>query len=97
MVRIYVEGESLVVELGKLEKLFSLKSRLVIPLSCIEDVRHVRELSRDEKEHLLPRIKLGGMNLGSVIYGTFSTSISRGFFATKDLERSVAILSLIHI
>jgi len=91
MVHIYVEEESLVVELGKLEKILALKSRLVIPLSCIEDVRPVRELSRDEKEHLLPRIKLGGVKLGSVIYGTFSTSIGRGFFATKDLERSVAI------
>jgi len=91
MVHMYVEGENLVIELSKLEKILSLKNRLVIPLSCIEDVRHVKELSKDEKERLLPRIKLGGMSLGSMVYGTFSTGIGRGFFATKDLERSVVI------
>jgi len=46
MVHMYVEGDILVIELSKLEKLLSLKSRLVIPLSYV-DVKYIKELSKD--------------------------------------------------
>ena len=91
MVHMYVEDENLVIELDKLEKLFSLKGKLKIPLSCIEKIAHIKDVDESERERLFPRMKLVGMRLGSLVYGNFSTGIGRGFFATRDLERSVVI------
>ncbi len=91
MVHVYVDDGELVIELDKLEKLFSLKSRLRIPLSCIEKIVRLEDVDEGERERLLPRMKLGGMRLGSIVYGSFSTGVGRGFFATRNLERSVVI------
>lgn len=91
MARVYIEKESLVIELSTLEKVLSLKSKLVIPLNCIESVMHINDLNEDEIELLLPKIRMGGAGFGNRLYGRFLSNIGETFFVTKDLWKSIVI------
>jgi hypothetical protein len=90
--RLRVEGDRLVIELGRLESLLSLKRRLEIPLSCIERASHVWSLNEDEKKQISPRMRIAGAYLGKAIYGHYLTKMGRAFFvARKYPEKSIAL------
>lgn len=74
-----------------LEKLLSLKSKLVIPLNCIERVIHINDLSQDESELLRPKARIVGSWVGNKLYGRFLSNIGETFFVTKDIQRSIVI------
>ena len=92
MPRLRVEGDKLVIELGRLESILSLKRRLEIPLSCIEKVAYVWSLNEDEKKQISPRLRIAGAYLGKAIYGHYLTKMGRAFFvARKYPEKSIAL------
>jgi hypothetical protein len=92
MARIRIDGEKLVIELeGLFEKVMTLKRRLEIPLNCIEKVAYVKDLDETERKRVLPMIRLWGYSLHPTHYGVFITRVGRGFFVSKDLEKSVVI------
>jgi hypothetical protein len=91
MPRVSVDEEKLIVELKGIEKILAVKRRLKITLNCIEKIVHIKDLDEVEREQICPRIRLGGFSLGAIKYGTFVTGVGRGFFATKDLEKSIVI------
>ncbi|MCC6009959.1 MAG: hypothetical protein LM588_03070 [Fervidicoccaceae archaeon] len=92
MPRLRVEGDRLVIELGRLESILSLKRRLEIPLSCIEKAAYVWSLNEDEKKQISPRMRIAGAYLGKAIYGHYLTKMGRAFFvARKYPEKSIAL------
>jgi hypothetical protein len=87
-----VEGDRLVIELGRLESILSLKRRLEIPLSCIEIAAYVWSLNEDEKKQISPRLRIAGAYLGKAIYGHYLTKMGRAFFAARKYpEKSIAL------
>jgi hypothetical protein len=90
--RLRVEGDRLVIELGRLESILSLKRRLEIPLSCIEKAAYVWSLNEDEKKQISPRMRIAGAYLGKAIYGHYLTKMGRAFFAARKYpEKSIAL------
>jgi len=90
--RLRVEGDRLVIELGRLESILSLKRRLEIPLSCIEKAAYVWSLNEDEKKQISPRLRIAGAYLGKAIYGHYLTKMGRAFFAARKYpEKSIAL------
>ncbi len=87
MAQISIEGKDLVVEVEGMDKLWSLKSRLTIPLA------HVRGATAD------PGMvdegqgwKLGGARIpGVIVAGTFSRDGERVFWDVHDKTKAVVI------
>jgi len=87
-----VEGDKLVIELGRLESILSFKRRLEIPLSCIEKAAYVWSLNEDEKKQISPRLRIAGAYLGKAIYGHYLTKMGKAFFAARKYpEKSIAL------
>jgi hypothetical protein len=90
--RLRVEGDKLVIELGGLESILSLKRKLEIPLSCIEKATYVWSLNEDEKKQISPRRRIAGAYLGKAIYGRYLTKMGRAFFAARKYPaKSIAL------
>ena len=92
MPRLRVECDTLVIELGRLESILSLKRRLEIPLSCIERASHVWSLNKDEKKQISPRLRIMGAYLGKAIYGHYLTKLGKAFLAARKYpEKPIAL------
>lgn len=92
MARIEVLENKLVIKLGTLEKILTAKRRdIEIPLECVETIKMFRQLSVNEINLILPKLRLLGLSLGNIVYGIFKTDLGRGFFATRNLEHSTII------
>ncbi|MUN28082.1 hypothetical protein [Sulfuracidifex metallicus] len=91
MVQICIKGDNLIIKLKGFEKVVALKGSLKIPFNCVGRVAYVKDLDDTEKEQIYPKMRLGGLSIGEILYGGFTTSLGLAFFATKKLERSIVI------
>jgi hypothetical protein len=87
MATISVQGQDLVVEMNGLDKLWSLKSRLTIPLA------HVRGATLDPGILGEPKwIRAPGAHLPGVITaGTFHQDGEKVFWAVRDAQKAVVV------
>ena len=87
MATISVQGEDLVVEMNGLDKLWSLKSKLTIPLA------HVRGATVDPGILGEPKgIRAPGTHLPGVITaGTFHQDGEKVFWAVHDAQKAVVV------
>jgi len=87
MARITIDGENLVVEIEGMDKLWALKSRLVIPLD------KVRGATADPGAVTLHKgLRAPGLNLpGVAVAGTFYQDGERVFWDVHDKAKTVVI------
>jgi len=88
MVTISVEGSELILEVEGLDKLWSLRSRLHIPLAHVRSVRPEPE----EARRWFHGLKLAGSNIPGVLTaGTFYQTGGLVFWDVHDPERAIAL------
>lgn len=88
MVTITIEGSEAVLEVEGLDKLWSLRSRLAIPLQHIRGVRPEPEAAR----RWFHGVKLAGTNIpGFLAAGTFYHEGGLVFWDVHDPEKAIAI------
>ena len=88
MVSISIVGDALALEVNGLDKLWSLRSRLEIPLAHIQSVR----TARDEAQKWFHGLKLAGSNVpGLLTAGTFYQDGGLIFWDVHDPTKAIAI------
>ena len=88
MVTVSIEGPELILEVEGLDKLWSLRSRLKIPLSHIRSIRPEAEAAR----HWFHGIKLAGSNIpGFLTAGTFYQEGGLVFWDVHDPDHAIAL------
>jgi hypothetical protein len=88
MVTISVEGSELILEVQGLDKLWSLHSRLQIPLAHVRSVRLETEAAR----RWFHGVKLAGSSIpGILTAGTFYEAGGLVFWDVHDPERAIAL------
>jgi hypothetical protein len=88
MVTISVEGSEVILEVEGLDKLWSLRSRLQIPLAHVRNIRPEPEAAR----RWFHGIRLAGSNIpGILTAGTFYESGGLVFWDVHDPERAISL------
>lgn len=88
MVSISIVGDALALEVNGLDKLWSLRSRLEIPLAHIQSVR----TASDEARKWFHGLKLAGSNVpGLLTAGTFYQDGGLVFWDVHDPTKAIAI------
>lgn len=87
MARVSIEADQMIVEIEGLDKLWALKSRMVIPLA------HVRGATADPGIVKEPKgLRAPGTHLPGVITsGTYRTKEGRVFWDVRDASKAVVI------
>lgn len=87
MARVIIDGDDLVVEIEGLDKLWSLKSRLAIPLANVRGVTADPGMLKEPKGLRAPGTHLAGV----ITAGTFHQDGERVFWDVHDAARAVVI------
>src|SRR5262245_6438090 len=87
MARVYIEGENLVVAIEGLDKLWTLRSHLEIPLSHVRGATIDPDIINDPKGFPAP----GEFFPGVVVTGTYYLEGERIFWDIHDPNKSVVI------
>ena len=89
MVEISIEGDTLIVEVQGLHKLWALKSSLRVPLAHVESVRHDPERAT----RVFPGLRVPGTHIPAVYTaGTYYQSDFRpDFWTVRSPERAIVI------
>ncbi|MGL5827526.1 MAG: hypothetical protein ACRCYU_22380 [Nocardioides sp.] len=87
MAQVSINGDTLVVEIEGLDKLWALKSRLVIPLANVRGATADPGAVRERKGLRAPGTHIPGM----VVAGTFHVDGERVFWDVHDAAKAVVI------
>lgn len=87
MAQIGIEGDTLVVNVEGLDKLWALKSRLAIPLANVRGATQDPGITRDAKGVRGPGTHLPGV----IVAGTFHTEGERVFWDVHDPAKALVI------
>src|SRR5882757_9868106 len=87
MAKVSIDGDSLIVEIEGLDKLWALKSRLVIPLGNIRGATSDPGIIKDPKGFRSPGTRLPGV----ITAGTFHIDGERVFWDVHDPANAVII------
>lgn len=87
MARISIDGDDLVVEIEGMDKLWSLKSRLVIPLANVRGATADPGIAAEPKGLRAPGTSLPGV----ITAGTFHQDGERVFWNIRDGARAIVI------
>lgn len=87
MARVNIDGDTLVVEMEGLDKLWALKSRLEIPLENVRGATIDPGIVREPKGIRAPGTHLPGV----LVAGTFHVNGQRVFWDVRDPSKAVVI------
>lgn len=87
MAKVHIEGDTLMVEMEGLDKLWALTSKLVIPLANVRGATSDPGIVKDPKG-----IRASGTHVpGVVAVGTFKLDGERIFWNVHDAEKAVVV------
>ncbi|MFI9329387.1 hypothetical protein ACIGZJ_17805 [Kitasatospora sp. NPDC052868] len=87
MANVRIDGDNLIVEIEGLDKLWALKSRLVIPLANVRGATADPGISRESKGFRAPGTHFPGI----ITAGTFHIHGDRVFWDVHDAAKAVVI------
>jgi hypothetical protein len=87
MVSLQIEGDRLVCNVERMDRLWSLKSRLEVPLTHIRGA----EPADDEARELYHGLRVGGLHVPGLSAGSFYHDGGLVFWDVHDPERAISI------